>query len=207
MPENKPVHVSEVLTPIYNRMTAMFYLMMRDDLPVGAVNKIVKSAMIPKETSFSDEILRAKAESMAHQMVRGEYEVPEIDALWSVRGDDGAGSMPSITPEIMAGLQGFLKEMQVIGETKEKEDQGFVREVDERNSQAFKIAEDGRRKIKEINEEMKTTLKIEPTKKEPTKKELEMDSGGLDLGLDDELNRRLDEELDLDLDESGEIVK
>lgn len=180
--ENKPVHVSEVLTPIYNRMTTMFYLMMRDNLPIGQVNKIVKSSMTPRETSFSDEIMRAKAESMAHQMVRGEYEVPEIDALWSVRGDDGAGSMPSITPEIMAGLQGFLKEMQVVGEAQGAGDQGFVR--------------------KEVNDDMKTTVKIHPSRED-----LENDGGGLDLGLDNDLNLRLDNELDLDVDESERIVK
>jgi len=202
MPENKPVHVSEVLTPIYNRLTTMFYLVLRDSLTVGEVNKVVRASMIPRETSFSDEILRAKAESMAHQLVRGEYEVTEIDALWSVRGDDGAGSMPSITPEIMAGLQGFLKEMQVIGEAKEKEDQGFVREIDEKNSQAFRVAGVGGKKIKEVSEKMKTTLKIEPTKEQ-----LERDDGGLDLGLDNELNRRLDDELDLDSDELGEVPR
>lgn len=108
--QRKSVSARDLLVPIYNRMTTAFYILMRDYLMVGEVNKLIKASMIPKETSFSDEILRAKAESLASQMINGEYQVTEIDAMWSIRGSGDMGATAAISPEALAGLRSMMQE-------------------------------------------------------------------------------------------------
>jgi len=58
-----------------NRMTVLFYLLMRDHLPVGAVNDLLMQCVSKDVPFFSDSILQAKARSAVTQLVDGTYMV------------------------------------------------------------------------------------------------------------------------------------
>jgi len=64
---------------------ALFYLLLRDHVTVGAMNDLVKSIVNKGKPQFSDDILAAKADSLVRMLFRNNYEVTEIDASYEVR--------------------------------------------------------------------------------------------------------------------------
>lgn len=77
---------------IKDRFVVLFYLLMKDKMPIGEVNELVATCIgtadlpITAEDGrllffnysfFCDNLLRKKAESLARQMVSGEYLVGE----------------------------------------------------------------------------------------------------------------------------------
>ena len=79
MDENHRVVESRV----NERYKKFFYLLLRDKLTVGEINKLVGTALEGEEiTYFSDEILSIKASSLVNMFVTGEYVVKEIDAQY-----------------------------------------------------------------------------------------------------------------------------
>lgn len=85
----------ELVSNIFiKRFTAFLFILMRDHLPIGKVNEIVKDVIgaMDGDVLFSDDMMKNKAESLAAMMYRGEYLVQEIDADYTIRvegEDDG----------------------------------------------------------------------------------------------------------------------
>lgn len=82
----------------YKRMVSLLYLLLRDHVRIGDINNIFKQVLVEEEVRFCDDILKAKAESLADVLGTGKYEVAEIDALWNIRGraPSGLGRIPDI---------------------------------------------------------------------------------------------------------------
>lgn len=72
---------NENIETVYSKVAALFYLLMRDCLPIGTVNTLLKDCVTGGEPVFSDRILAVKARSMASQLAEGEYRVREEDAI------------------------------------------------------------------------------------------------------------------------------
>jgi len=70
----------DVERDIVERLTSFFYLLMRDKLPVGDVNEVVKEVLTADTCVFSDDVLRLKAESIASMIACGEYTVTQKKA-------------------------------------------------------------------------------------------------------------------------------
>lgn len=75
-----------VESAIVKRLTGVMYLLLRDKLPVGDVNEIVKASLTGEEVRYSDELIRMKAESIAEMIARGAYVVTEIEGKCWVAG-------------------------------------------------------------------------------------------------------------------------
>jgi hypothetical protein len=75
-----------VESAIVTRLTGFMYLLLRDKLPVGDVNEIVKAALVEEQVVYSDELIRMKAESIAEMIARGAYVVKEIEGKFWVKG-------------------------------------------------------------------------------------------------------------------------
>lgn len=84
----KIARIYEQAQGVQERLTAFLYLLMRDKLPVGVVNDLLKQSVLdcdgePIETGghrFSDDLLADKARSLAIQLMNGDYMVRELDA-------------------------------------------------------------------------------------------------------------------------------
>lgn len=73
------VLMEEIQGKVVERLAPFFYLLMRDHVPVGVVNELLRDALNGKEHKYSDGILEAKASSVAIMMVMGKYIVKELE--------------------------------------------------------------------------------------------------------------------------------
>ena len=76
------------ITEIASNLAKFFYILMRDELTVGRVHKIIKSQIGKGPGMYSDDILRVKAESLAIMVIRDEYQVTEIEAAIHLPGSE-----------------------------------------------------------------------------------------------------------------------
>lgn len=76
----------DVERDIVGRLTGFLYLLIRDHVTVGAANELVKHSM--GENVYSDDILRAKAESLATMLACGEYHVKDMVATISEKAQE-----------------------------------------------------------------------------------------------------------------------
>ena len=72
--------IEEFVTEIAGRLTRFIYILLRNELPVGKVNGIIKDQVGKGMGMYSDDILRVKAESLAIMIIRDEYLVTEVEA-------------------------------------------------------------------------------------------------------------------------------
>lgn len=71
------------------RFKKFFYLLMRDELTIGKVNKLAGDVLREEgESRFSDEILAIKAESLVRMFADGQYLVTEVDAQYQIHEVD-----------------------------------------------------------------------------------------------------------------------
>jgi hypothetical protein len=87
--------LDEGVLAMKNRLTAFFYLLLRDKLPVGEVDLIIERCVRCNEESspisFSDSLLASKADSLAVQLMEGGYLTMELDSVWGYRGEKKGG--------------------------------------------------------------------------------------------------------------------
>jgi hypothetical protein len=93
--KDKSMH--EKIAAVRNRLVSFFYLLMRDYVSIGQVNKLVENVCGDELPCIDDEILVAKVDSIMYQLQTGKHLMYEIEAAWSmpVGASDDVGTLVS----------------------------------------------------------------------------------------------------------------